>query len=154
MASGVAGWPQAMPRANLEHARRPNVPGLDHALGEQEVAGLEHFELGQHARVANRDRHDLEMLRRIDEYARAHVEAAHVEAADFRRSSSTWRTRSCGLRNVLLGRPCSDRPVMDEARARPGVRLISTSVPLERIRSTTRVKCAVHAGLGGFGIAT
>ena len=32
--------------ADLEHARRLDVPGLDHALGEQQMPGLEHFEFG------------------------------------------------------------------------------------------------------------
>ena len=47
--------------ADLEHAGRLDVAGLDHALGEQQMAGLEHFELGQHAGVADRDRHGFEI---------------------------------------------------------------------------------------------
>ncbi len=55
---------------------------LDHAFGEEQVPGLEDLELGQHTRVADRDRHRLEMGRRVDEDVRPHVHAAHVETAD------------------------------------------------------------------------
>ena len=48
------------------------------------MAGLEHFELGRHAGVLDRQRHRLEMRGRVDEHPIAHVEAAHVEAADIR----------------------------------------------------------------------
>jgi hypothetical protein len=48
------------------------------------VSGLEHFELRQHAGIADRDRHDLQMRGGVDEDAGAHIEAAHVKAADFR----------------------------------------------------------------------
>src|SRR5207244_330191 len=61
---------------------RLDVAGLDHALGEEQVPGFEYFELRHHADVADRDRHGLQVRRRVDEDAGAHVEAAHIEAAD------------------------------------------------------------------------
>jgi hypothetical protein len=60
------------------------VAVLDHALGQQQVAGLEHLELRQHVDVADRDGHLLEIAGRVDEDVLPHVHAAHVEAADFR----------------------------------------------------------------------
>ena len=48
------------------------------------MAGLEHFEFGRDAGLADFHRHGFEMGRRVDEYLAAHVHAAHVEAADFR----------------------------------------------------------------------
>ena len=82
MASGRGGLPPGDAEADLEHAGRLDVAVLDQALGEQEMAGLEHFQLRQHAGIADRDRHGLEMRGRVDEDVRAHVQAAHVEAAD------------------------------------------------------------------------
>ena len=46
------------------------------------MAGLEHFELRHHAGILDAERHRLQMLRRVDEHPVAHVEAAHVEAAN------------------------------------------------------------------------
>ena len=71
------------PEADLEQAGRLDVSGLDQPLGEQEVTGLEHFELRRDAGVADCHRHCLEVGRRVDEDLAAHVHAAHVEAADF-----------------------------------------------------------------------
>ena len=68
--------------ANLEHARALDVAVLQEALGQQQVAGLEHFELRHHAGVLDGERHGLQVRRRVDEHAVAHVERAHVERAD------------------------------------------------------------------------
>src|SRR5258708_37934864 len=46
------------------------------------MAGLDNFQLRQHAGIADRDRHGFEMRGRIDEDVRAHIHAAHIEAAD------------------------------------------------------------------------
>src|SRR3984885_972782 len=107
--------------ADLEHARRLDEAVLDKTLGEQQMAGLEHFELGHHAGSLDRRRHRLQVLWRVDEDAVAHVEAAHVETANvgleldhvahavFRRSEhavGTW------LRWIGL--------VVRKPRARPG----------------------------------
>ena len=46
------------------------------------MAGLEHFKFGHDAGVFNRRGHALEMLGRVDEHPVAHVQAAHVEAAN------------------------------------------------------------------------
>jgi hypothetical protein len=46
------------------------------------VPGLEHFKLREHARIPDRHCHRFEMGGRIDEHVRAHVEAAHIQAAD------------------------------------------------------------------------
>src|SRR4029077_4971221 len=51
-------------QANLKHAGRLDVAILDEALGEQQMPGLEHFELGHDAGILDRDRHRLQVLRR------------------------------------------------------------------------------------------
>jgi len=62
---------------------RLELAGLDHALGEQQVPGLEHLEFGQQQSAS---RIEIAMAsrvgRRIDEDVAAHVHAAHVKAAD------------------------------------------------------------------------
>jgi tRNA splicing ligase len=53
-------------------------------FGEEQMAGLEYFQLGHDAGIADRNCHLLKMRRRVHEDLVAHVHAAHVEATDFR----------------------------------------------------------------------
>src|SRR5712691_5004186 len=141
--------------ANLEHAGRLDMAVLDHALGEQEMTGLEHLQFRQHAGVADRDRHGLEVRRRVDEDVRAHVHAAHVEAADVRfelddvAHAFGWRldggARSRLLR-VLVAR--------HEARAGAGGEVdqhIAAASP--DAVDHVPVEGRVHAGPGGLRVA-
>src|SRR5437763_11782231 len=72
----------ADPQADLEHARRLYVAVLNHSLGQEEMTGFEHFQLRQHIRIADRNCHGLKVSGRVDENVRAHIHAAHIEAAD------------------------------------------------------------------------
>jgi hypothetical protein len=119
------------------------------------MAGLEHFKFGHDAGLFDRHGHALQMLRRIDEHPVAHVEAAHVEAAnvglDLDHVTHAVRGRfehavRTGFRGVaVVGR---------ETGARPGGEVdqhiaAACSDPLDGFA----VQRAVHARLGGFRIA-
>ena len=125
------------------------------ALGQQQMAGLEHFELRHHARVLDRQRHLLQVRRRIDEHAVAHVEAAHVETANvgldlqhmlhalFRRAEHAFGP---GLRWVMR--------IVVKARARPGGK-IDQYVGAARPDALDRLAImrGLHARLAGIRIA-
>ena len=51
------------PEADLEQAGRFDVAGLDQPPRQHQMAGLEHFEFGRHAGVADFHRHGFEMGR-------------------------------------------------------------------------------------------
>ena len=136
--------------ADLEHAGRLDVPGLDHALGEQQVAGLEHLELRHHAGVADGGRHRLEDRRRIHEHVRPHVHAAHVEGADFGLEiEHVLHALGAACAASCRGRASSGRRRSGEKRPPgPVVRLIRTSVPLDAdALDHLAIKRAVHARL-------
>ena len=141
--------------ADLEHAGRLHMAGLDEFLGQQQMPGLEHFQLREHTRIADRDCHGLQVVGRIDEHARAHVEAAHVEAADFRAQfhhvahALLWPPQCRG--RAGLGRVIG---IVHEARARTGGE-VDQHVGAARTDAFHHLAVvrAVHAGLGGLGIA-
>jgi len=119
------------------------------------MAGLEHFQLWQHAGIADRDRHGFEMRGRIDEDMRAHIHAAHIEAADvglerddMADAFGRWldgRARPGFLRVVLT---------RHEARARPSGEVdedVAAASP-DPVHDLF-VEGRIHAGPRGLGIA-
>src|SRR3954454_4084966 len=70
--------------ANLEHSWQLDEAGLDHAFSKQEMTGLEHLQFGRDAGFADVFCHRFEDGRRVHEYVRRHVHAAHIERTDVR----------------------------------------------------------------------
>jgi hypothetical protein len=141
--------------ADLKHPGRLDEAVLDEALGEQQMAGLEHFQLGRHAGGRDRGRHRLQVLWRVDEDAVAHVEAAHVETANV------------GLELDHVAHPVFRRPehavgagfcrivvVVRKPRAGPGGEVDQhVGAPCPDALDHLAIKRIVHARLGGLRIA-
>jgi hypothetical protein len=139
--------------ADLEHAGRLDVAGLDHALGEQQMAGLEHFGR-DHAGVADRDRHGFQIARRVHEDVAAHVHAAHVEAADVRLELDDVLDALAGSFMLVAGQP-SRRIVGAGREARRGCSQVDEHVAPAGADALDHlaIQRLVHAGPGSLGIA-